>query len=564
MKSPYSTSHALLRKAARFGAALIALITASTFAQGGAEAREEAKDGNERKRFAPPVQSVIVYPDRVLVSREAKIMLEEGRQILVFADASSALDPSSLRGFSDDDGVVVQSVSTYVERQKEIRSDELRALDERKKALEQERSREEAAVERARLDQQGLDRYRQYLTDTISKESVEKTGSPTGWSDAMDFVAKRALEAKNQELKGVERIERIAEELSILQKDIDRLRSEGQRSKRTVEITVQVAKQGIASVGFSYHIRGASWSVSYGIHHQEDGGALVEYYGNVKQQTGEDWTNVQVRLSTSRPSYGAQRPGLRSLSVSAREAKVREQIQQAEAEVERPDVEESGPGSDGDTGGYASVEENTGSPVFLIPGRADIPSAERAFRLTIARFTLKPVQESYRIVGAQQRSAHLAVTLKNDRPFPLLAGPVDSYRNSGFTGRGEIGYTPSGANLVVGFGVDRNVRLRREVQTYRESGLFSGKVFRTIIDLEVGNEGGEARSIQVFERIPVSELESVKVRILPETTPGYTEEVEKSGILRWNISLASGEKRKIRLAFEVETPSDFKGEIYGR
>lgn len=73
MKSPYSTSHALLRQAARFGAALIALITASTFAQGGAEAREEAKDGNERKRFAPPVQSVIVYPDRVLVSREAKI-----------------------------------------------------------------------------------------------------------------------------------------------------------------------------------------------------------------------------------------------------------------------------------------------------------------------------------------------------------------------------------------------------------------------------------------------------------------------------------------------------------
>ncbi|PKL32625.1 MAG: hypothetical protein CVV45_11745 [Spirochaetae bacterium HGW-Spirochaetae-10] len=238
--------------------------------------------------------------------------------------------------------------------------------------------------------------------------------------------------------------------------------------------------------------------------------------------------------------------------------------QQGEAEVNRPEEEEGGPGSDGDTGGYASVEENTGSPVFLIPGRADIPSAERAFRLTIARFTLKPVQESYRIVGAQQRSAHLAVTLKNDRPFPLLAGPVDSYRNSGFTGRGEIGYTPSGANLVVGFGVDRNVRLRREVQTYRESGLFSGKVFRTIIDLEVGNEGGEARSIQVFERIPVSELESVKVRILPETTPGYTEEVEKSGILRWNMSLASGEKRKIRLAFEVETPSDFKGEIYGR
>lgn len=540
-----------------FAFALISLFTSSTLA-------EAVKDGDERKKFEPPIQSVIVYPDRVLVSRETKIMLETGRQILVFANASYALDPASLSGFSQNDGVVVQSVSTYVERQKEIGSQELRSLNERKKDLERQRSSEEAAIERALLDQQGVGRYRQYLTDTISKESVDNSGNRVGWSTAMNFITKRAMEAKNQELKAIESIERIVEELSILQKDIDRLHSEGQRSKRTVELTVQVTKPGLSSVGFSYQIRGASWSVSYGIHHQNDSSALVEYYGNVRQQTGEDWNNVQIRLSTARPSYGAQRPGLRSLSVSVREAKVREQIRQTDAATEHPESENSSPVSEGDTGGYATVEENIGSPVFLIPGRADIPSAERAFRLTIARFTLKAVQESYRVVGAQQRSAHFAVTLKNDRPFPLLAGPIDSYRNSGFTGRGEISHTPSGSNLNVGFGVDRNIKLRRMVHTYTESRLFSGRTFRTIIDLEIGNQGQEPTSIQVFERIPVSELASVKVRILPETTVGFTEEVEKSGILRWNINLVPQEKRNIRLAFEVDTPTDFQGEIYGQ
>ncbi len=42
----------------------------------------------------------------------------------------------------------------------------------------------------------------------------------------------------------------------------------------------------------------------------QTGAIELAYYGNVRQQTGENWDNVKLSLSTARPSVGARMPEL--------------------------------------------------------------------------------------------------------------------------------------------------------------------------------------------------------------------------------------------------------------
>lgn len=519
-----------------------------------------------RKAFAPRVEAATVYPDRVLVTRAGSVELVAGKQVLVFENASPDLDPASLRGFADDADVVVQGVSTYVERRSTTIDATTREKERQLKTLENERSRERARLQRVLRDQSTSREYSDYLAKTISDQSVRPEGDPERWKGSLAFLARRRLQNRQEQQEAEERIARLDEEIALAGQGLEKSRSDSLKSVRIVEITVQSPSEKKTRVGFSYIMGRASWSVSYGFYMQGDGSVLVEYYGNVRQRTGEDWKDADISLSASTPSHGAQRPSLVPWYVGAREAKTKEGYAQTEqAAPEEAESAEPVPASP-ETGGFAAIEDTGRSLVFRIPRKATVPSSDRSYRMTIALFSLAPREVNYRLVPGVQRSAHLTARLANDRPFPLLAGPADSYRSSGFVGRTHISYTPSGGTFLVGFGVDRSIRVYRDVRTLREkAGTFSSaNVFRTTIEVRVANESSASREIHLLERMPVSDVDLVKIRLRPETTSGYKEEKERSGILKWTVPLTPGERRTVVLSYEAEVPASFPGELYGR
>lgn len=46
-----------------------------------------------------------------------------------------------------------------------------------------------------------------------------------------------------------------------------------------------------------------------------DGTIKIDYFSNINQETGEDWKNVSLKLSTSSPSRGTSRPKVKSMFV---------------------------------------------------------------------------------------------------------------------------------------------------------------------------------------------------------------------------------------------------------
>ena len=80
-------------------------------------------------------------------------------------------------------------------------------------------------------------------------------------------------------------------------------------------MTVSLVKAGEFELELSYIVMGASWHPQYDVRVQmaegkDTGEVELTYVGIVQQSTGERWENVNLSLSTARPSQAAVLPEL--------------------------------------------------------------------------------------------------------------------------------------------------------------------------------------------------------------------------------------------------------------
>jgi uncharacterized protein (TIGR02231 family) len=524
---------------------------------------------NDFEIFHPQIHEVIVYPDRAMIQRSQIVDLKTGKHILRFESASLNLDTNSLRGYSADKDLVVNGISSHLEPKPQSSSKEYNALESKLQELELKKDLELKRIDSINHDLSSVENYSKYLSFSISEDSSQEksNGENQFWMDAFQFLSKRKNidRSKNQDSEIT--LENINQEIKTIEDQLTKIKSLNNRTFRVVELNVQALKEKKFDIGFFYVIYGASWNVSYSAQLESDGTIKIDYFSNINQETGEDWKNVSLKLSTSSPSRGTSRPKVKSMFVFGRKAITTQEYVQSETAVLDGEIsnslQEPVPVAESPTSELTELETQGGSLLFVIPERATIPSIQKSHKVTIAQITEKSNDLRYRIVGSLQSSSHLSVQLTNKKNYPFLAGTIDSFRGNNFTGKSNMDYTPPGQKLLIGFGVDRTVDFLRNVKTFKDnsSTLNSHLQFHTLVDLEVQNRSDETRNISVYERIPVSELEEIQVDIINETSQGF--KMEQPGILKWDITLNPREKKKINLHFKVKTPENFPGTVYG-
>lgn len=519
--------------------------------------------------FQPNIKEVIVYPDRAMVLRTDKLKLKSGKQILIFNTASVQLDINSLRGFTNDKELIINGISTHLEKRQSSNSKEYRELEAKLQDLELKKDLELKNISRINHDLKSIDQYAKLLSYSISEnsKSTESSSSEESWMEGFKFLNNRKNSSRTEIQKSEQILSEYKKEISKTNLALNKIKSLNDKTYRIVELNVQVMKDKEYEVGMYYVIYGASWSVSYGAHLEADGSLRLDYFGNIKQETGEDWKNISLKLSTSSPSRSANRAPIKSQFVFGNKIQTKQEYFQSETEAaEGPLLEESSNGEtiiNDEKELDPTIETQAGSVLFVIEEKANIPSLKKSHKVLIAEIKEKSVEEKYRIVGSLQPSAYLAVQLQNKKNFPFLAGSIDSFRGNNFTGKSNLDYTPPGQKSLVGFGVDKSIDFERSVKTFKEnSGTISSNLtFHTNIELEVTNRSDKLQNISILERIPVSEVEEVEVQLMDDTSKGNI--IETNGILRWDVEFKPREKKKFILHYKVKTPSNFPSSVYG-
>ncbi|MFJ3925223.1 mucoidy inhibitor MuiA family protein [Streptomyces sp. NPDC090022] len=517
----------------------------------------------DQKPFPLPVTAVTCLEDRAHVERTAVLDLAAGVQRLRLGPVSAlAVDRTLHAELTGDQARVldVRIVRAWTPRGPLPPTEDDSALRHRVHLLEEERRDLEQRRDRlrARLDLLGR------LAADLLREIAEGAGSGETegprWARELDRVdAER--DRYGEELRACEaRSAAVAVELGENRRAMGLAEQEPAELVGHIELTVDSAAAGPARLRLSHLTACALWRPAYRA--VFDGDRLtLETDAMVWQRTGEDWSGVRLTLSTARSALATDPPRLREDRLTLRDRSAAER-RTVDVELREEEIGDLGPAA-AVVPGLPGVDDGGEARVLEAPAPVSVPGDGRAHRVPLSAFTTSARSE---YACSPELSPLVTEVVRGDNRsgHALLAGPVDLVRGSGFVGRGTLDFTAPGAPFELAFGSRDDHRVVRDTEESRESAALTQRtvVTRTVrLHLSRFSAPGERgeRVVVVRERIPVSEVSAVTVRVREDACSPAPGGVDADGIVRWEVTLPPGGRRTVTLVYELSASARVVG-----
>ncbi|HYU70349.1 MAG TPA: DUF4139 domain-containing protein, partial [Burkholderiales bacterium] len=279
----------------------------------------------------------------------------------------------------------------------------------------------------------------------------------------------------------------------------------------------------------------------------------------ISQTTGEDWTNVKLKLSTGQPRLSPQgtepRPWKLALlepranvgavsemsyrAAAAPAALMRQKADELKSREEMP------------------LEVQTSfTTEFEVPGAVSLPSDGRKLTVSLAKLSL-PAKMRLRVVPRLDAAA--IVTAEAERPEGVwLAGDIQLYRDGNYVG--ATSWNPqASAALVLPFGRDSLVRVEvdRAKDRNGSGGLIGRRNEREVSDLYTLTSHHKAPvELLVLESSPVSTNDQIKVEAKFDPKPTEENWEERQGVVAWARAIAPNQTLKFSVGYAISYPKD--------
>lgn len=525
--------------------------------------------------------AVTVYTGRAALTRRAVVDIPAGAHSVVFRGLSAELMPESLRAEGEGSAQVtfgavssrwVAGAELAAEREREIMaqiemtSDQIAAVEGEKAALTAKQDFYKSLGKQAAL--------------RSDEDIAEIDLKPEQWKGAADSVhaglaeTGKALREQNIAARTLNK------QMQKLQAELAQIRT-GQTNTYEVVLPVEAAGDTALTVDLSYQVPNATWTPEYDARLDTKSGKLeLIQYGAVQQNTGEDWSDIALTLSTAQPSRGTSlpdpqphwisifenRPGImakasrmaamesaQSMAVADMSMDAMGGAALAEAPMAAPaPVEAEFNVAEIDTGGFVSE--------YKIPGPSTVKADGTQSKLMIGPFATESAIQ-IRMQPQISSDAYLAsmMTLKGDAP--VLPGMANLFRDGAFVGQMALPLLRPDQKQPLFFGIDDQFSVRRRVMKDEksEAGVIArDQVLERHYLTELHNLHNTAFEVVMLETIPVSQDERIRSEIVKDaTTSGYVTDPDNiKGLLRWSFKMEPKEKKDVKLGVKVSWPAD--------
>ena len=496
---------------------------------------------------ASRITAVTLYPGSATVERSARVV--PGMTRLEISGLPANFDPQTVR-VEAGPGVYIGEVSTKDQsrtaasnaRESAI-EEKIQALKDRQAVLEVDaRSAQMTADFISRLGAPGGEKPAPLPSARSLAETIEAVRR--GGSDAFGRIQKVQVQKRE-----------IDKQIRALERDLARLKS-GAEDVRMIAVGVSAERPG--EVRVSYQVNGAGWRPAYRAGLDSAGSKVsLERQGAISQTTGEDWTNIRLKLSTGQPRLSPQgtepRPWKLSLyspsvgalsessvrAVAAPAALMRQKADELKSREEMP------------------LElQTTFATEFEVPGTVSLPSDGRKLTVSLAKLLL-PAKMRLRVVPRLDAAA--VVTAEAERPEGVwLAGDIQLYRDGNYVG--ATSWNPqASAALVLPFGRDSLVRVKvdRAKDRNGSGGIIGQRNEREVSDLyTLTSHHKTSVELLVLESSPVSTNDQIKVEAKFDPKPTEENWEERQGVVAWARSIAPNQTLKFNVSYAIGYPKD--------
>jgi len=516
------------------------------------------------------IDAVTVFPDAAAVTRLGEAKLPAGQHVVLLRGLPATLDPASIRVEGHADGPLAIG-SADIRR---APADTAPSEDNQKRLrdLRGELSKVRGRIEAIEVQKKAVVDFARIAAEAAAKDGkgFDIAQARAAWAAVGEGTAQANEGLQSESTRAAD----LEAEIRALEAVTGRPRPNAQPLV-DLAIAVEAGRDLAAGFKVTYRVGNARWSPVYDAALDTVANGPVAKVSlvrraSVTQRTGEDWSDVELTLSTARVAGGATAPEVQTQALALRDPVVvfdadqarRQRNLAAGARQEAP-MSMAAPAPMNEVAKAveqeASASATAFSAAFIAPGRV---SASRDGSARVLRLSTHELDAPLlaKVAPALETRAYLSTNLTWGDDVPLLPGEVSLTRDGVFVGKARIGAIAAGDQFELGFGADDRIKVERVPVRRRDNDPSGWNSTRNQISdhrTTVTNLHRRPMRISVNDRIPVSENSAITVEALPTNT-APTEKIvqDRRGVMGWTHDYAPSEKREIRLGWRLRWPAD--------
>lgn len=515
------------------------------------------------------ISEICVYTDSALINRVAHLELATGTYKTVFSNIIPEVDENSLR-VSAEGSAIIKLFGAQVKKEylEEVPSERIKQFEEEIQRLEDEiagmQNLKTVLIEKKKF----LNSITLFSNEQIPQDLVTRMPPISDLENILNFLDTELKENYTQALDCEFEIRDLKNKVETLQRELSQISGVQEKLKRSIIVDLEVLKEGTADLKVSYLVKGASWNPIYDARANfETSEVELVSYGVIKQITGEDWLDVDCSLSTAKPRVGGSMPYVASWFLRPYQPEVvRDKMSVVPAPAYQTEAfkKEAGAFEEKVEGEieFATAEEKGIAVVYTLPAKIAVKSDNSEHKFPISSQILPAVFE-YSSYPRVSPFAYLGSRVTNSKGLQLLAGRVNIFLEGDFVGFSSIGNIAPSEEFDLYLGIDENVKVKREcLEKKVDETLIAGIPSRTKrttykYKLTVENYKSKKIKVKLYEAIPISEDERIKIKINEiSLEPGVKDWEDRKGIWLWELELEPQQKQEIFYTFIVEHPRD--------
>ncbi len=534
-----------------------------------------ALGASELKTDGGRISKVTVYRGQALVTRQLDVDLPEGTVELAAGHLPEHIISESLFAQTQAHARIL-SVRYRQRAMREDTREDVKILDQKIQTLEQALDENTALSEHLANQWTMYESLKTYALQAKQTDLNRGTLTYEPIKNLADMIEAKGQAYLNKRLELNQSLNTLKEDLELAQRKRSAITAHASRTEREAVIYVQCTKPGPASLELSYLVRHAHWQQQYNLRAlPSDSRVSVEYNAVVNQNSGENWEDVSISLSTAEPTMASSPPVLAPVRVGLTRHVAMQQQEQSRASIPMEKIKQnvfarrqnSKQGLAANQILNALAEDNqilvlnNSAPqvhkmqqaidnimriegisvTYELPGKLTLPSRNDQQLVSITTMT-SPAEFTLIASPLLTDYVYLQANVHNNSQTVFLPGPASVFKNNQFVGKSEVPLITIGETFTAGFGADSQVHVAHALDN-KQSRIQGGNRIDTFkYQVALSNYKATSVKLRLLDRLPYSDDTSIKIE-LTQNQPAlsqdkdYIEADKKKGILQWDLVL---------------------------
>ncbi|WP_024770051.1 DUF4139 domain-containing protein [Aquimarina macrocephali] len=256
------------------------------------------------KKTETTIEEVTVYLEGAQIKRTASVNLTSGTNEITLSDLSPNIDENSIQisGLKNTSILAINFAINYLEKKKD--SEELASFKKQLKSILQQKNNFNNNVSGLQQEQKLLNNNQRIGSDAtpISLEKIKEISA---------YYRERSTAIENEIYTLTQKVNDLNNQIQDLKNEINKLEDHTKEERGEIKLKLDSPIASNLILEIRYNVTNAGWFPLYDIKSNSTESPLnITYKANVYQQTGTDWKNANIILSTGDPNTNNLKPDL--------------------------------------------------------------------------------------------------------------------------------------------------------------------------------------------------------------------------------------------------------------